>query len=309
MQTLEDKGLLSNEPKLTAAQCPVCLAATRRRYVLHTFPILGCVECGHRFADFRPAPDHVQSVYSDGYFFGGQSGYDDYLAESRNVARKAEQYRRLISRFASPGRLLDVGCAAGFNVEPFVRKGWEAVGVEPNPTMAAIARKRLGIAVETAPVENLQKSHGFDLVMMVQVIAHVTSLEQTMEKISTLLVRGGLLLVETWDCESWTARLFGNHWHEYNPPSVLHYFSSRSLRGLMGRYGFDLVATGKPRRRITAGNVKAILSKRSADSSLSRVFHRTSRWINDDLSLPYPGDDLRWYLFGLNSPCSADIAA
>lgn len=67
------------------------------------------------------------------------------------------------------------------------------------------------------------------------------------------------------------ARLFGKNWHEYSPPSVLHWFSKRGLIRLADRAGFEPIAQGRPSKWIDAGHAKSLLQFK-ADSSLgSRI--------------------------------------
>jgi hypothetical protein len=45
--------------------------------------------------------------------------------------------------------------------------------------------------------------------------------------------RGRAWIIETWNRDDWVARLLGRHWHEYSPPSVLHWFNPDGLRRLV----------------------------------------------------------------------------
>ena len=85
----------------------------RRLFERHGYWILECAECGHRSAEITPAADHVAEQYGDAYFFGGGAGYSDYLAEAGLLRDRGRQYGRLLHRYRAPGRVLDVGSAAG----------------------------------------------------------------------------------------------------------------------------------------------------------------------------------------------------
>lgn len=81
---------------------------------------------------------------------------------------------------------------------------------------------------------------------MVQVIAHFHDLQGAFQAVIELLSPKGYLLVETWNKDSLVAKALGKGWHEYSPPSVLHWFSPSTLKQLLTPLGFHEVAHGRP---------------------------------------------------------------
>jgi len=201
-------------------------------FVANGYPIRSCTNCGHRYAEVDVAADHVARVYDDAYFTAGGAGYANYLAEARLLREHGERYGRILARWRQPGRILDVGAAAGFLLDGFRAAGWSGTGVEPNAVMAAHARSKLGIDVRVGTLETFAEPQTFDAVAMIQVVAHFFDLRQAFERVGSLVERGGLLLVESWNRESLTASLLGKYWHEYSPPSVLHLFRRAILTPL-----------------------------------------------------------------------------
>ena len=67
------------------------------------------------------------------------------------------------------------------------------------------------------------------------------------------------------------ARLRGKHWHVYNPPSVLQYFSTNSMDTLVAEHGFVRVKKGRPRKLITAAHASGLLMFLSQTSSLMKL--------------------------------------
>jgi SAM-dependent methyltransferase len=108
--------------------------------------------------------DHAQVTYD-----AMAPVYDDftagYQAESwtGKLAAKAEDLG-LRGR-----RLLDVGCGTGKSAAPMLARGWEVSGCDISPRMLAVARERLGEAVEleVADVRDLPVFGEFDLVWAV----------------------------------------------------------------------------------------------------------------------------------------------
>ena len=273
--------------------CPVCASGTHRVLCVRTeFPIRECGACRHRFTEWQPTADHVSAVYGDNYFFGGGAGYPDYLGEGQLLRDHGRRYARRIRRYVEPGSVLDVGAAGGFLCDGFRSEGWRPEGLEPNQTMARYARDNLQLVVHASTLEDFVSPWSYDLISMIQVLGHFTSLRGALRKAADLTRERGFWLIETWNNRSLTARAFGEHWHEYNPPSVLNYFSRRSLELLAGQFGFDPVATGHPAKRIMWRHARSLL-----DHQIPWPwFHRISGLIPDSSVFPYPSEDLFWIL-------------
>lgn len=280
--------------------CPVCGGDTRTVFEAHGFPIRHCRHCSHRFAADAVRPDHVGAVYGDDYFNGGGAGYPDYCAGAAMLRAHGRRYARILGAHMSPGRVLDVGAAAGFVLQGFGDEGWQGVGLEPNAAMAAHARDALGLDVRVgtleAPGERLQ-ADTFDLVSMIQVVAHFHDLRRAFERAQRLTRPGGFWLVETWDSASLTARALGRRWHEYSPPSVLHMFTRASLSRLAAAFDMDVVDTGRPAKRISGAHVKSLLGYKLGSGMAAAPLRATLRLLPDRIELPYPAEDLFWTLF------------
>lgn len=107
----------------------------------------------------------------------------------------------------------------------------------------------------------------------------------------------GLWLIETWNRRSIAARLRGETWHEYSPPTVLHWFTPRSLDRLVARFGGTLLERGRPNKRIAAGHAKSLLRGRANDGAIDRCLYHLANLIPDRLTLPYPGDDVFFSIY------------
>ena len=249
--------------------CRVCGRATRFAFSQRGYRILECPHCLHRMAGIQSI--EVGQLYSDDYFFGGKGEYADYLAEKSLLVGRGAYYSDVVSRFIEkPGKMLDIGSAAGFLLKGFVDGGWQGTGVEPNEKMADYGRIHLGLKIYSGTIESFAsrcQEEKYDLISLIQVIAHFLDPERALRSCAGLLCSGGYLLIETWDWRSMTAKLFGRRWHEYNPPYVLQFFSRTSLGYLMSKVGFRRCAEGRPNRRILGQHAKFLIQKKLAAQS------------------------------------------
>jgi SAM-dependent methyltransferase len=99
-------------------------------------------------------------------------------ARAESFGAQAERYERtrpsyppeLVERLLErrPRTVLDVGCGTGIAARLLLARGCEVLGVEPDPRMAALAR-RSGVAVDEARFEQWDpRGRRFDLVMSAQ---------------------------------------------------------------------------------------------------------------------------------------------
>ena len=253
-----------------------------------------CKSCGHRFAEVAAAENHVAEIYGDAYFTGGGAGYADYLAEAEMLRGRGRDYAKILSKHVGKsGALLDVGAAAGFVLQGFIDENWRGRGVEPNAGMAKYGREKLSLDIESGDFETFQTTEKFDLISMIQVAAHFQHPRRAFANAARLLNENGVLLVETWNHKSVTARVFGENWHEYSPPSVLQWFAPGVLAAFLRReFGFEEIARGRPSKKISGAHTKSLLAYR-----LGNKFAPVLRIIPDKINFPYPAEDLFWAIY------------
>ncbi|HNU08871.1 MAG TPA: class I SAM-dependent methyltransferase [Pyrinomonadaceae bacterium] len=271
--------------------CPLCNSESKLAFEAKGFRLHDCTRCGHRFTAIAADEKHVSEVYSDDYFSGGGAGYSDYLAEGEMLNLRGRMYAEKIAKFRpEPGKMLDVGAAAGFILRGFIDSGWQGTGLEPNAEMAKFGAKALGLHIRKGSLESIKTNDRFDLVSMIQVAAHFYDPRSAFEKARDLLVDDGLLLIETWNRESISARVFGKNWHEYSPPSVLQFFSEKGLTKFLETVGFEKIGGGRPSKKISGEHARSLLKYRIGDNRLLKL-------IPAKINFPYPSEDLFWAVY------------
>jgi 2-polyprenyl-3-methyl-5-hydroxy-6-metoxy-1,4-benzoquinol methylase len=281
-------------------KCNSNIDCTEQKLLLFSkngYPIVDCKKCVRRFAVIRDVNTHLSQVYSDDYFFEGKDGYPNYLEEKDILINYGVHYAEIIRKYINPGKVLDIGCAAGFILKGFESLGWQGYGIEPNETMANYGRSELNLDIQTGSLETYSTENKFDLITLIQVIGHLYDVDKALENISHLLNHNGLVLVESWNMKSLAARILGKHWHEYSPPSVINWFSDKSLNYLFSNYGFKIIASGFPAKRINLQHALSLLDKNSPNIIYKKkIFGMLGNSLGR-LVINYPPVDLKWYLF------------
>ncbi len=160
--------------------CALCGADdTRPRHHKFNLTVVQCNRCRLVYTNPRLPKDQLWTRYSEDYFWdeymrGLEIGRDGRV----DLDRFAVHHGPLLSLFQiyhpPPGRLLEVGAAAGLFMKSAERAGWTVQGLEPLPAPAAFARERLGLDVLQETVENAPfEAASFDGVAMFETIEHV----------------------------------------------------------------------------------------------------------------------------------------
>ncbi|MFM2118886.1 MAG: hypothetical protein RL722_354 [Pseudomonadota bacterium] len=225
--------------------CNACgAAAPRELFQRDGFHIVECRDCALTYVGEDPATIDFNALYDESYYTGGQEGvFADYVGQA--PARRAAARRRLspiwgLGRLKSGGRLLDVGCAAGFFlVEAQAR--YEVSGVELSDYSSRFAREQFGLDVTTGTLQEAAFEPAlFDLVTLWDVIEHVADPLAVLTEVARVLAPGGKVVLTTGDIGSRYARARGADWHLLTPPWHLYFFSRATLTGLAARAGLKV---------------------------------------------------------------------
>jgi SAM-dependent methyltransferase len=164
----------------------------------------------------------------------------EYAEQDSSRSINAHFSLHTIKRFATHGRLLDVGCSTGYFLNA-ARIDFEIHGVEPSRWACEYARTRLRLEVTPGTLEEARLGAGsFDVVTMIDVIEHLSDPQATLRAVASLLRPAGLLYVLTPNVRSLSARLLRSRWWGLRP-AHLYYFSPATLTAMLGHAGFEVV--------------------------------------------------------------------
>ena len=242
--------------------CPICGGAIDRRDDLRVvkdgYPIVRCRTCGVLCRAELPGDDELPGLYAADYFTAsagevGAQGYADYLRDEPNHRATARARLRLLARYATRGRLLDVGCAAGFFADEARLDGWEVEGVDLSPAMVPRARE-LGVLVHEASFSDLRlPARSFDVVTMWDYIEHSTDPVRDLRAAASLLRPDGVVALSTGDAASPVARLSGRRWHLLTPRHHNFFFTPPAIRTALDRAGLRPLSVTHPGGRYSVG--------------------------------------------------------
>lgn len=232
--------------------CVACGLIARPQLVFRVkdFPILRCPSCGLGWT-LTPSDFDPSSIYTKGYFQGEQSdGYADYQG-SRNEL--VAEFRNLIRDIAecglTQGKLLEIGCAYGFFLDE-ASQSFKVSGVELAQDAVAACQAR-GLDVVQHANEKFYAQRGpFDIVVMLDVIEHLTNPGQLLCELYSHTRPGSLLVLTTGDFGSFMARAMGKQWRLMTPPQHLWYFTTDAITRSLTRSGFRVKQITHPSKNV-----------------------------------------------------------
>ena len=207
--------------------------------------LLKCPNCGFVSADVEPSKHELEMIYSEKYYKG--EVYTDYLADEvfnkRNFLKKLSKIKK-ITGLRSRISILEIGCAYGMFLEVVKNYASYLRGIDISKSAVAHAKKRLGDSVDIDQGDYLDfpvQRDKYDLICMWDTIEHLSRPDEYIKKISYEAKDGAYLCVTTGDIGSLNAKLRGSRWRQIQPPVHLHYFSKKTIKELLNKYGFETV--------------------------------------------------------------------
>jgi 2-polyprenyl-3-methyl-5-hydroxy-6-metoxy-1,4-benzoquinol methylase len=249
------------EELLTRRACPTC-GGTEETLELEKdhMRIVRCRQCDLVFVNPTFDETHYTQVYAS-------QAYQDIV---RDLGINSHEYR--VNRFGAERvqmmserlqtttkdakdakgpqldrapRYLDVGCSTGFVVEAARDKGWEAIGIDLNPSAIEFGRSR-GLDLRTVALEDAGFAPGsFDAVSLFDVLEHLLDPRRTLRACAELLAPGGILFLYVPNFDSASRLLMGANAHFIWPTHHLNYYTPTTIRDLMLRHSLtpELIVT------------------------------------------------------------------
>lgn len=185
-------------------------------------------------------------------------------------------------------RVLDVGCGTGSITAVANRgKGNTVIGLEPDPTRAALARSRgFEVHEELLTSEFVERAGRFDVIVFADVLEHIPDPQKTLNIAISALKPGGLILTSVPNVAHITVRLmllFGR-W-EYQQVGImdathLRWFTAKTYRRFIESSGLDIEAFHH-----TAG----VYTPSYSGLSIKRAVNRIRRLVIGSLVAILPG--------------------
>jgi 2-polyprenyl-3-methyl-5-hydroxy-6-metoxy-1,4-benzoquinol methylase len=227
-------------------------------------------------------------MHGPDYFTG--SVFEDYIGEREERLASARRLSAMLARLQPEGRLLDVGCATGFFLEP-AAQFWEVTGVELSEFAAEYARREFGHTVYTGDLADVGiPDASFDVVTLWNTIEHVADAREVMKHVARVAAPGALIVLTTGNVSGPLARRDLAKWGLMTPPAHLYFFGPRTITRLLEDTGLIVRRIAQDGRVATSGAFATRLVRTAASvlglGDLMTVFARRPSEARLGRSLP-----------------------
>jgi SAM-dependent methyltransferase len=202
------------------------------------FHLNRCTGCGLLYVNPRPAPSGEMPAYSGEY----GAYVEAYIRNRANYLREASNRLAEIEPWGKKGKLLDIGCAAGFFLDSARQRGWDVYGIEPNDKLAHYGQNVLKLNVAVCDVlAHPYEENMFDVVTAYNVVGHVRNPARFFQEIHRLLKPGGIFVMHTGNNAELSSKEEGEILREnWGTPDHLYHFSQGILEEYLKRGGFAI---------------------------------------------------------------------
>lgn len=232
--------------------------------------LVRCRACGMVFSARMPTDAELTARYRD---YG--HAWRDYPITRRRYAA----ILNTLEPSRVENRLLDFGCGAGYFLEEARNRGWEVHGTEYSEFALELARSKQ-LNVVPAPIDWGTYAPGsFDVVTAFEVFEHVRDPMAEAEGIAHVLRDGGTLYLTTPNFDALSRRLLGPRWSVIAYPEHLSYFSPRTIRSWLGRFGF--IAESVTSTGVSVAQLRDIRGARCGGTSYAATDEQLRETIED----------------------------
>ncbi len=266
------------EPKITKFVPIEILTASRG--VRGTQRIVRCQKCDLVYVNPRINEKIVSDSYKcsiDKVYVQGATGRQHTF---RQCVKKIRQWKE------PPGRLLDIGCAAGFFVHEAKGQGWDAVGIEPSKWLVDWGIENLKEKLYLGTLRQAGfKDREFDILTMWDVLEHASDPMSELQECNRILKSSGMLVINYPDFGSMLARLAGSYWW-FLLSNHLYYFTTETMKKYLEKTGFKVEHFTMHWQTLPLGYLTKIF--RIYSPALSRISERVLKTFRiENIPIPY----------------------
>ena len=199
---------------------------------------LRCRSCGVIFIQNRLSPEFIiWKFYQKRNPIGPT---EKYLEKKKYLKKIAEKLEKFLPEGAS---VFDIGCGGGAFLKFLLDKGYKVSGLEVGESAKEEAERVLGIKDVVRVGDFLEtnfKGETFSAILITDVVEHLHNPHLYLEKISSILKPGGLIIIRTPNSDSLMQRLLKSRWMLASPRHVVLY-NRESISFLLMKNSFCII--------------------------------------------------------------------
>lgn len=192
--------------------------------------IASCADCGFVFVRNTPSQKFYDQYYKKMSKYEGIREHETHFKDTGEILNDlAKKYIK------KSDDILDVGCSTGSLLFFLKNKGYKKLfGFDPGPKCKKIAKEKYDIEITTSSLKKYTSKKKYKLIILSQVLEHLSEVRESIDKISRLLTNDGYVFIGIPDA--------GRFYEDFEEPfgefstEHINFFSDISLFRLMKKY-------------------------------------------------------------------------
>lgn len=220
-----------------ALQIPFLAARDHNRRISDkVFHYARCERCG--LISLIDVPDDLGRYYASDYYTLPQS-----VAEIERGAEHDRYKIDLVQRYASGGRLLEIGPSWGAFCLLAKHAGFEVEAIERDPRCCEFLASKLGVHTINSADEAvaLGQTSAPNVIALWHVIEHLRDPWTLLARAAEKLASGGIIVIATPNPLAFQFRVLGRFWTHVDAPRHVHLLPPALLRDKMRALGLEEV--------------------------------------------------------------------
>lgn len=279
-RTSNHETVASPEAKIVFRLCPGCghdnVGSKKISYCPDTWAMTACGACGFVYLERGVMYEELASNLA---WEKTTKIRERQRAEARPISTKVKTLTRkrlhllprknaarLVERYASPGLVVDLGCANGPMADE-LGEGFVPIGVEISSALAQAAdaafRKKGGHAINAPGLAGLKTfpDDYFSAATLRSYLEHELQPKEVLKELFRCMVKGGVAVIKVPNYASVNRMVTGSRWCGLRFPDHLNYFTPSSLREMVLDCGFGIRRFNFLDRLPTSDNMWLIIEK------------------------------------------------
>lgn len=206
------------------------------------FTINHCNLCKAFFLSPRPSNELLAKAYDDSYYGKKDEKFEGLVEKFISYFRN-NRAKRLSKYLPTGAKVLDIGCGNGKFLQSLLRiKSYELFGIEMegNSAKRAARIKEIKLKIGALSKDDFNEN-SLDAVCLFHVFEHLTEPKETLQLLSGIIKKDGILMISIPNIDSFQSRIFKGKWLHLDPPRHLLFFTPTDLNNLLKEYGFELI--------------------------------------------------------------------
>ena len=184
--------------------------------------LMGCDNCWHTQLSVAVDPDEL---------------FKNYLYVSGTSSTLKQYFDRFAVRYTDvPGKVLDIACNDGTQLDSFAELGWDTYGVDPAENLfSSSTSKEHQVKCDFWNINSAIDMPIFDLITAQNVFAHTAKISEFLEACKLVMNNNSKLVIQTSQALMFDRNEFDTIYHEH-----ISFFSTLSMKTIAERQGLYL---------------------------------------------------------------------